>query len=326
MSVGTSVIDSSSNHKKREGRATSEKRHSYMVEQTRNEEARAELDSEMAKFGLKPEPVETNPKKPDEQGKEEPTKEPEPKKEEQPVKKEDPKPEDKKPEERPKKYIPIPEHQALKDKYKALEDELADIKAGNGADKEKKVEIDNSVKEFAQSLGVEDPEVLEKILTFVTQGTQKTVAELEKKIVELQGKKAEEDHQAQIKKEAERFDSEWNTFSTTELKKAYPDATPEQLAEARTMMDELSHSKDWHKYDLDYIFFKNKKDFDDSIGVKKFKGSGSTKQQDMQQQDKKPEVPTLSENPTPDEVKAYERHMAGILSGGVLAEKPNERL
>jgi hypothetical protein len=300
------------------------------MDEKRNEEAREELNSEMAKFGLKPEPVETNPKKEDEQEKQEPTKETEPKKEEQPVKKEEPKAEDKKTEERPKKYIPIPQYQAEKEEHTkevaSLKARIEELEKGEGTKKEKTDAINDEVKEFAQSLGVEDPEVLEKILTFVTQGTKKTVSELEKKIVELQGKKAEEDHQLQLKKEQERFDNEWDAFASSELKKTYPDATPEQLAEARTMMDELSHSKDWHKYDLDYIFFKNKKDFDDSIGVKKFKGSGATKQQDMQPQDKKSETPTLSDNPTPEEIKAYERNMANVLSGGVLAQKPNERL
>lgn len=298
---------------------------------TRNDEARAELSSEMAKLGLTPAEA-TNPNK--EEAEKEIHKlesEPEPKpevKEEPKVEKQEVKPEAKVEEkERPKKYIPIDQYTAEKaenkQKFEEMQKTIDELKKGTST----KEEVNTDVKAFAESLGVEDPEVLEKIITFVTTGTKKTIDELKTKIEDLSSIKAEKDLQAQVKQEEAKFNSEWDSFVKSDsFKNAYPDATPEQIAEARTLMDERSHSKDWAKYDLDYIFFKNRADFDDSLGTKKFKGSGTTTTQGITEVKKSNGAPKLSDSPTAEEIRAYDAYMGTLLNRGSLAEKPNERL
>lgn len=298
---------------------------------TRNDEARAELSSEMAKLGLTPAEA-TNPTKEEAENESnnlnnEPTPKPEVKekpKEETPEEKPKDKVEEK---ERPKKYIPIDQYTAEKaenkQKFEDMQKTIDELKKGTST----KEEVNTDVKAFAESLGVEDPEVLEKIITFVTTGTKKTIDELKTKIEDLSSIKAESDVQAQIKQEEAKFNGEWDSFVKSDsFKNAYPDATAEQIAEARTLMDERSHSKDWSKYDLDYIFFKNRTDFDDSLGTKKFKGSGPTKTQGITEVKKSNGAPKLSDSPTADEIRAYEAYMGGLLNRGTLAEKPNDRL
>lgn len=297
----------------------------------RNNEARTELNSEMAKLGLTPAEV-TNPTKEEAENEEnnlnnEPNPTPETKDEpkvEKPVEKPKEKVEDK---ERPKKYIPIDQYTAEKaenkQKFEEMQKTIDELKKGTTTQEE----VDTDVKAFAESLGVEDPEVLEKIINFVTTGTKKTMQELKTKIDDLASIKTERDQQNQIKQEEMKFNSEWDSFvKGSSFKDAFPDASPEQIAEARAIMDEVSHSKDWSKYDLDYIFFKNRNDFNDALGTKKFKGSGPTKTQGITEVKKSNGAPKLSDSPTAEEIRAYEAYMGGLLNRGTLAEKPNEKL
>lgn len=292
---------------------------------TQNEQARTEINSEMEKLGIKPE-IDTNPKPIEKQDEA-----PEPK-EEKPEAKEpesDKKPEgDKKPEDpRPKKYIPLAQHNAEKlankMKFEEMQATIDELKKGTST----KEEVNTDVKAFAESLGVEDPEVLEKIVTFVSTGTKKTMDELREKIDKLTTIKTEADAKDQIKAAEEKFTSEWDSFvKSDDFTEAFPNATAEQKKEARELMDEKAHSEEWSKYDLNYIFFKNRTDFNDSLGTKTFKGSGQTQTQGITVQKTNTGAPKLSADPSAKEIKEYEDYMGKVLNKGNLAEKPNETL
>lgn len=82
----------------------------------------------------------------------------------------------------------------------------------------------------------------------------------------------------QLKEEREKrdaeaaFEAEWQA-AAKELKKNYPNATDAMLAEARSELDKLAHSKRHNEHDLDYIVFKNKQTFDTLLNVA---GKGSS--------------------------------------------------
>lgn len=317
----------------------------------RNDEARAELNGEMQKFGLKPaEAPKSNPTKEEEKPKEEaPT---DAKAEEKP--KEEAKPDEKpkerverKPEEtkegdevkdkadkkeRPQKYIPLPQYisekKEMQGRIAELEQKLQeknDSKTAANADDVEK-EIEDEIKAFAEEAGIEDPQVLKKLVSLANKPTMKAMEDLKRQVADLAKNKEPVKSQAQIEaEEAARFNEEWMPFEK-KLDEEYPNLSKEQKAEAKTIMDELSHTKEWHKYDLDYIFYRNKDTFEDAIGTKQFKGSGASKTQGITMKTETNERPKLSENPSPQEIRDYEAFMAKTMRSGSLSERPAETL
>lgn len=62
-------------------------------------------------------------------------------------------------------------------------------------------------------------------------------------------------------KMAAQFDGEFKQV-LPDIRKQYPNATEEQITEARKKLDEISHSQWGHDKDLDYILFKKKDELD----------------------------------------------------------------
>lgn len=320
-----------------------------MSDQSRNDEARAELNGEMQKFGLKPAEAPANPNKEGEAAVEEKPETP-PKEAEKPPKepkerverpaekeseKEDEEPEKPKADEgnkdRPKKFIPLPQYleekQKHKEEIKTLQETIAELNKGKTVDNKSSVEkeIQDEIRTFAEEHGLAD-DVISELINLASKPTLKVVEELKRKVDELSNPKAPEKTKEQIlAEENARFEQEWNNF---DIDKHLSGLTPEQKEEAKRVMDELAHTKEWHRYDLDYIFFKNRGEFEDAVGTKQFKGSGPSKTQGIStMKPKSPnDKPRLSDNPTPAEIKEYEGYMSNILNRGQLSEKPNDTL
>jgi len=287
----------------------------------RNEQARKELDSELAELGLTPAPA-TNPKKQEEAKEEKPEQKQEEEKEQKPRERTERKAKDEDEEEetehqpRPKKYKPLPEYlaekQTWKEREKELLDEIESIKTSKKSDTRKDDDIDAEIKAFAEESGIEDPTSVKKLLALAKKATSEELTALKEELqslkkekeLEKEGKKST-DEAEKLKKEQEYFTNEWKQFEP-ELKEAFEGLTKEQIEEAKVVMDEISHTKEWSKYDLSYIFYKNRKEFEEAIGTKKFKGSGQGKTQGITKPKSDDERPRLSENPTPEEIKAYD--------------------
>lgn len=112
--------------------------------------------------------------------------------------------------------------------------------------------------------------------------SSKDLAKILRKAVEIAHKKAgdnlpkelqdrlklldEIEKQQRSSQEAAYFDKEF-TAVLPELKRQYPNAGEAEIAEARKLLDRLAHTKEFHKYDLDYILFKRSKDFETILKV-----------------------------------------------------------
>lgn len=116
--------------------------------------------------------------------------------------------------------------------------------------------------------------------------------------------------------EASHFEQEFQVVAS-DLKKQYPNATDTELAQAKALLDQLAHSKEFHKYELDYVIYKNKSKFDTILKVApKAKGGEAGKvlgpQQEYDQNDGDEEhIPDI-EDMTPELMKAREaKSMSG---------------
>lgn len=99
-----------------------------------------------------------------------------------------------------------------------------------------------------------------------------------KKIVELTGagnpeaetKLQKLEEKIALMEDEKIFREEWDDFETG-LKKDYPNATRQQMKEARQAMDDLAHAKQYADKEFDYVYFKNKDIFDEILTPKKSK-------------------------------------------------------
>lgn len=109
------------------------------------------------------------------------------------------------------------------------------------------------------------------------------------------------------KAEKEYFEKEY-TKILPEIQKQYPNAKAGELSEAKAVLDELAHSKEWKDKDLDYIIFKNKSKFDTLLKVAKHNKSGETASKQMiDDTEEESEIDLDPENMTPEKAKAFER-------------------
>lgn len=177
-------------------------------------------------------------------------------------------------------HVPQNDIKAMKNSYKGiikdLKQKLAD--ATTGKDKKEinddaEQDIEKLVLDKAKELNVK-PDVLKSIL------------DLANKSVAGKLKKLDEISTTYEKQNVERFNQEQETIFNTEwsktlpvFKKDFPNATDEQVKIARNLADKLAHSKAYHRYDMDYIVFKEKAQFDKILFSPKkntFESAGNT--------------------------------------------------
>jgi hypothetical protein len=187
------------------------------------------------------------------------------------------------------KKASVPEKQEAKE---AVDEALSAIAERRGLDSE-------GLAEIAGALEKKIIDSLEKSGKFKND-LPEDVKEKMKALDQLQEK-------MRIEEEATHFDKEWNSILPT-LQKQYPNASASELAEAKKVMDELSHSKDFHKYELDYVLFKNGSKFDALLKVVKGKKSAEGESKQIKESsDDEEDIDLDPENMTPEKMKAYNK-------------------
>jgi len=84
--------------------------------------------------------------------------------------------------------------------------------------------------------------------------------------------------------EAKIFNDEWDAFQV-DIEEQFKNSAPSQWKKAKTLMDELSHSEDYHDKDLDYVYFKNKQAFEDILFSPKKKSAETSRLGDAEYAD-----------------------------------------
>ncbi len=229
----------------------------------------------------------------------------------------------------------------MKEKILALEAELETSKATN-AELEAQLpdDLDAYADELAKEIGVEDPENLKKILKVmkkvVGKDKDKESAELREKITGLEEKIAAIPKVAEKGTEAIEFTEEWGSFEPN-FTAEFPNATKEQIASAKKLMEKLSHTpgiggkqfKDasgndmLDPYPLSYIFFQHRKEFEETVDVKRKKGMETGKSQGTSKEDDAPKK--LPKNASASQIRERERELARIESGESDLRTPENR-
>jgi len=188
-------------------------------------------------------------------------------------------------------------------------------KLDNPTPKQQEEKIDE-ISQLAEKRGL-DPEGLAEIVALTK---KEMLAELEQSgklnktlPADIQEKlKVLDKVQADMKANEEQvhFEKEWNTIQT-DLQKQFPNAKQGELTEAKKVMDELAHSKEFHKYDLDYILFKNKDKFETILKVAKNSKSAETSSKQIIDYEETEDINLDPEDMTPDKMKAYQKKKYG---------------
>ncbi len=112
------------------------------------------------------------------------------------------------------------------------------------------------------------------------------------------------------KSEAQSFDGEWNEFLPI-IDKKFPGATPAMKAEAKALMDEISHSKEGgvlikqdgkevvKGYELEYLYTKNQKKFDTILGALKTDKSFEEGKKNVEEDSEDEDLDFLAGNMSP---------------------------
>lgn len=151
--------------------------------------------------------------------------------------------------ERPVKYIPIPKYQKEKDEWQTslsekdqkileLSEALEQAKKDGGKD-----ESAARIAELSEQTGIE-PEALTKLVDLARQGfVPAPAAEPSKKDVPA------------TPPVNDPFPAEWDSAALPDLKAKYPTATPEQLADAKELIEAAAHSEELRRYPMDYVLW-----------------------------------------------------------------------
>lgn len=157
---------------------------------------------------------------------------------------------------RPETYIPIPKYTQEKREWKeSLQAKDTEITAKQSEIDRLAAELEKAQKEgkpnqsaqkiesLAERIGVE-PELVKELIDVAREGYVPQSAPNQEKKEEV--KPAVEP--------ADPFPKEWDETALPELRKQYPGATAEQLADAKGVLDKAAHS-DFRRYPMDYILW-----------------------------------------------------------------------
>jgi hypothetical protein len=157
---------------------------------------------------------------------------------------------------RPEKYIPIAQYVEEKKGWQKDKERVVELEAiVNGKKGSEKTEV--AVKEYAEKYGVSEDSIKDLVSTIKAEfaSDQKSVA-TEDKASRLTPEEQQIIDDANQIKAANLFSKEFTDLALPELKKAHPEATPEQLSAAKAEIERLSCTKAYLDKSLDYVVFK----------------------------------------------------------------------
>ena len=173
--------------------------------------------------------------------------------------------------ERPVKFIPIDQYNDRKTKWedreKELQGEIEKLKVAPPESK-KQEDIEERVKELAEELGAK-PEHVKSIIDLARSGANNE--DLDKRLKAIEDSVAAGKTKSAEDLDSEQFDHEWKGSALPALQEQFKEATEQQLADAKAVLDELSHSKKYHRYPIDYVLFKEAKVFGEILKTPKKK-------------------------------------------------------
>lgn len=171
--------------------------------------------------------------------------------------------------ERPPTYIPMAKYHSDKESWKnekeKLEARITELETIEQTTKKDSPDEDTEINSYAEKWGME-PDAVRDLLKMARKG--QAIPEDKLKAIDAA---AEITRKAQ---ETEYFNSEWNQVEPF-FKSQFPNATPEQIAQAKALMDQISHTPQYGTtpehgaYALDYILFKEKSQFEAILNPKK---------------------------------------------------------
>lgn len=227
-----------------------------------------------------------------------------------------------------KKVIPFKAHNKLRKKLgetqKLLEKALSDK-----ADLEAKLpdDFEDRVKALAEEIGIADPENMVKITKLIKDAALGATKKLEEKLSALEQQVQEKNADSVV----DEFPAEWESFEKDYFKTEFPNATDEQIKSARKVMEKLAKTKGiggkaytdkktgkevLDPYPLDYIFYKNKKEFEYVVTGKKKKGMETARTQGIKpERDTDGEVKHLPKNAKGSDIRALDKKYAEMESG-----------
>lgn len=147
------------------------------------------------------------------------------------------------------------EREEWRTKYEALQ---------NAHTPEERQEAQDDIEAFAKEINA-DPQALRKMRElFLKDVKPQTNEELER---DLQEFKAWKSQNSQLM-EKQMFEDEFKATVPT-LKEMLPEASDEEMQKVKEELDKLSHTKEFHDKDLDYIAFKHRSELSALISPKK---------------------------------------------------------
>lgn len=156
-----------------------------------------------------------------------------------------------------------------KDAREQAERERDELKAkldalSNADTPQEKKEASDDLEAFAQEINA-DPATLRKMQSLFLKDVKASTDEgLAKDLQEFKQWKSENSQVI----EKSRFEAEFQSVTPT-LKELLPNASDEELQLVKEKVDEISHTKEFHDKDLDYVVFKNKDELSKLVSPKK---------------------------------------------------------
>jgi len=192
---------------------------------------------------------------------------------------------------------------------------------------------------LAKEIGVENPEGLKKIMALMKEVSDGKTKGLEEKLAKLEEKLSEKEENAPIKDD---FQTEWKPVDKS-LRKEFPDASDEEITEARKLMYRLSHTPNiggkvmtdkttgkeiLDPYPLDFILYKNRSRFENIFGGEKTKGMETSRTQGRgNKKEEENENKPLKKNASVKDIREYEKRAARAMEGmDNLSEPVDDRI
>lgn len=173
-------------------------------------------------------------------------------------------------------------------KLKEKDDEIARLKALKEPDV-KGPDLDAEMKAFATEFNL-DEEQVKKLVGLSRKGLEEEMKTIRTQLDEKEQREKSLLEDKEIADQEKVFNTEFSTSVIPEIKKAYPNASIEQIAKAQETMEDLAFTEKYHSVDLDYVFMKEKETFEKILFSPKVKGfeSSSTPEGDLENKDKDP--------------------------------------